>query len=140
MKRAFDNKDGEMTSLEKVKKADAEEEYKLSKDKLQCPVHWANHKCIREQSFNEFWEKKRFCPQCKVRFVKVNVCDPEKFNRRMKEKEIQRQKRLKEIEAKMYSYEKPKYSRPKDFTLDLPSSHAHTRHSGATGGTPSRNR
>ena len=123
LKRAFDNKDGEMTSLEKIKKADAEEEYKLSKDKLECPVHMANHKCRREQSFTEFWEKKRYCPQCKVRFVKMNVCDPHKFDKRMKENEIKRQERLKKVEDSMYNYEKPKYRRPKDFAVDLPSSH-----------------
>lgn len=113
-----------MTSLEKIKKADAEEEYKVSKDKLECPVHFANHKCRREQSFNEWWDKKRFCPQCKVRFAKVNVCDPHKFDRRMKENETKRQERLKKVEDSMYNYTKPKFRRPKDFSPDLPSAHA----------------
>lgn len=121
-----------MTSLEKIKKADAEEEYKISKNKLECPVHMANHKCRREQSFNEFWDKKRFCPQCQVRYVKLNVCDPEKFDRRMKVMERQRQERLKKVEDSMYNYKKPlKNKRPKDFAPDLPSSHTGGKKSSA---------
>jgi hypothetical protein len=122
LKRAFDQKDGEMTTLQKIQKQDAEEEYKVSKDKLGCPMHYKNHKCQREQSFTEWWDKKRICPECKVRYVKMNVCDPSKFDRRMKEKSKLREERLKKVEHQMYSYEKPQYQRPKAFQPDLPSS------------------
>lgn len=122
LKRAFpDGKSGEMTSLEKVQKQDAEEEYKARRDKLECPDHMAKEKCRREQSFTEWWEKKRFCPQCKVRFVNLNTCDPARFERRMKENEDKRQRRLKKVEEQMYGYRKPSYRRPQAFQLDLPS-------------------
>ena len=137
LKRAFpDGKSGEMTSKEKVLKSDAEEEYKAKKDKLECPVHFEKFKCRREQSFTEFWEKKRLCPQCKVRFVNTNTCDPQRFERRMKKNEEKARVRLKKVEDQMYGYEKPTYKRPQDFKLVLPTTDGHlTRDRGDSKGT-----
>ena len=103
------------SKVEELKQQDAEERYKVSLDKLACP------QCKAKQSFDEFWEKKRFCQRCQVRYVKLNVCDPVAFEKRMKKKEEERQRKIKQVEQEMYSYKKREYKRPKDFTLDLPS-------------------
>ena len=66
---------------------------------------------------------KRYCPQCKVRFVNTNTCDPQRFERRMKRNEEKAAIRLKKVEDEMYGYERPIYKKPQEFKLaDLPAS------------------
>ena len=43
------------------------EDYEARLDKLICPS------CRKPQSFDEFFEKKRNCSQCKLKFEKLNV-------------------------------------------------------------------
>ena len=45
--------------MERILKDVAEQDYEASQDKLACP------ECKRFQSFNDFWEKKRWCGQCR---------------------------------------------------------------------------
>ena len=66
---------------------------------------------------------KRYCPQCKVRFVNTSTCDPQRFERRMKRNEEKAAIRLKKVEDEMYGYERPIYKKPQEFKLaDLPAS------------------
>lgn len=111
--RAFSNNG--KSKVDELKQQEAEERYKVSLDKLACP------QCKAKQSFDEFWEKKRFCQRCQVRYVKLNVCDPVAFERRMKKQEEKRQHKIKKVEQEMYSYKKKEYKKPKEFALDLPS-------------------
>ena len=85
----------------------AKEDYLASHDRLMCPS------CKREQSFDEFWEKKRICSACKVRYQKGNTCNAGAFERRLKEAEEKRLKRLAEADAEIYAVKKVEYSKPK---------------------------
>jgi len=82
---------------EKLMRQTAEEDYKVSHDKLGCP------QCKREQSFNEFWEKKRECSLCKVRFQKKNVANAGAFEARLKANEDKRLAKLKAAEDEIYA-------------------------------------
>ena len=85
----------------KKKNKEAEQEaYTLRLDKLQCP------RCKRYQSFDEFTEKRRFCSICNEKYVKLNVCDPIRFERKLKKKSEERAANLARIEDEMYHYEK----------------------------------
>ena len=83
---------------EKLMRQTAEEDYKVSHDKLGCP------QCKREQSFNEFWEKKRECSLCKVRFQKKNVANAGAFEARLKANEDKRLAKLKAAEDEIYAH------------------------------------
>ncbi len=97
----------------KVLKDQAEMDYEASHDKLGCP------QCKRLQSFDEFWEKKRMCQVCNVRYVKVNVSSGAALLRRMKVAEEKRQENLKKASEEMYGYKPFKPSRLKDHYSDL---------------------
>lgn len=104
--RAFGN-DKAQSKMEKLQMDSAKEDYLASHDKLVCP------KCKREQSFDEFWEKKRMCSLCKERYQKGNLCNAGAFERRLKEQEEKRLRKLAEAEAEIYAVKKVAYSKPK---------------------------
>ena len=84
----------------KSKKSQREREsddYEARLDKLVCP------KCKKEQSFDEYVERRRFCSQCKERFVKGNIANRSVWIKRQKENEIKKQMKLKSTEEEMYS-------------------------------------
>ena len=94
--------------LDKIIRDQAEGDYEASMDKLGCP------KCKRYQSFDEFWDKKRSCQLCEVRYVKVNVSSGVGFERRMKIADERRRQNLKKAADDMYLYKPVKHERPKD--------------------------
>lgn len=104
--RAFGN-DKAQSKMEKLQMDSAKEDYLASHDKLVCPT------CKREQSFDEFWEKKRMCSLCKQRYQKGNLCNAGAFERRLKEQEAKRLQKLAEAEAEIYAVKKVAYSKPK---------------------------
>ncbi|RYH14014.1 hypothetical protein EON65_34320 [archaeon] len=71
-------------------------DYEARIDKLQCP------RCLRPQSFDEFFEKRRTCTLCSVKFEKLRVTSGAGFLRKMQQQEQQRLDRLKEVEKGMY--------------------------------------
>jgi len=97
----------------KAEKDQAEQDYISSHDKLACP------KCKKEQSFDQFWDKKRECMECNLRFVKVNVSSGTAFERRNKIAEEKRQQNMKKIDDEVYGYKASKPSRPRDPYLGL---------------------
>jgi hypothetical protein len=77
---------------------DAEkDDYEARLDKLACPT------CKKEQSFDEFNEKRRECGRCKERFVKVNVVNMKTWQARMKVNEQKRKEKIASIEKEVYS-------------------------------------
>ena len=74
----------------------AEEDYKVKIDKLGCPV------CKKEQSFTEFYEKKRSCGNCKQKFTTLKVANMSKYQKDLKENELKRFEKLKKIDADVY--------------------------------------
>ena len=63
--------------LSKYERDQLEQDYEVKIDKLQCI------KCLKQQSFDEYIEKKRFCSQCNERFSKLVVCKLSEFESRM---------------------------------------------------------
>jgi len=97
----------------KAEKDQAEQDYISSHDKLACP------KCKKAQSFDQFWDKKRECMECNLRFIKVNVSSLNAFERRNKIAAEKREKNIHEIEQSVYGRSAFKPNRPKDPYLDL---------------------
>lgn len=73
------------------------QDYEAKHDKLNCP------KCERLQSFDEFYEKKRNCTLCNVKFVKRSVCNTASFLKRMNNKQEEREAKLALLDAKVYA-------------------------------------
>jgi len=109
LERAFGNEKSK-SKAEKLLMETAKEDYVASHDKLACPS------CKREQTFDEFWEKKRNCSSCQKRYEKVNVCNGASFEKRMKEQEEARQAKLKLAESAVYGKKEKTQpaSRPKE--------------------------
>ena len=106
LERAFGNEKAQ-NKMEKIQMDAAKEDYTASHDKLACPS------CKREQSFDEFWEKKRLCSLCKVRYQKANLCNAGAFERRLKEQEEKRLEKLAKAEAEIYNVKKVVYTKPR---------------------------
>lgn len=87
-----------VTAPAKSKKADkfAELDYDAKLDKLACP------KCKREQSYDEYSEKKRVCGQCGIRFAQLHISNILAFEGRLKVKIQKAQQRKDAVEAEMY--------------------------------------
>ena len=64
--------------MSKYERDQLEQDYEVKIDKLQCI------KCLKQQSFDEYIEKKRFCSQCNERFSKLVVCKLSEFESRMR--------------------------------------------------------
>ncbi len=92
--RAFGNATDEKKQKKLLESAEADYDAKL--DKLACP------QCKKEQSFLEYYEKRRYCSQCKEKFCKLNIFNPSTFERRMKEQEVKRKQGLDDIDNEMY--------------------------------------
>ena len=73
-----------------------EDNYKARLDKLMCPS------CGKEQSFDEFVERRRQCSQCKVRFVQGKVANRSLWDKKQKEDRERRELNLKKIQTNMY--------------------------------------
>jgi hypothetical protein len=73
-----------------------QQDYEARLDKLQCP------KCLKNQSFDEYFEKRRICTFCNVKFEKLNISSGTSFLKKMKEKEEARLEKMRKIEEEMY--------------------------------------
>lgn len=84
-------------------------DYEAKLDKLSCP------KCKREQSFDEFYEKRRTCTRCKERFRQIHVSSGGTYLKRTEEAQKKKEERLAKLEQSIYGNDgKPNISsRPK---------------------------
>ncbi len=92
--RAFGDKTDDKKQKKLLESAEADYDAKL--DKLACP------QCKKEQSFLEYYEKRRYCSQCNEKFCKLNIFNPNSFERRMREQELKRKQGLDDIDNEMY--------------------------------------
>ena len=92
--RAFGDKTDDKKQKKLLESAEADYDAKL--DKLACP------QCKKEQSFLEYYEKRRYCSQCGEKFCKLNIFNPNSFERRMREQELKRKQGLDDIDNEMY--------------------------------------
>ncbi len=68
-----------------------EADYEARLDKLVCP------KCEKPQSFKSFFEHKRECLNCKVRFEKKSIFNRRDFERRTAEAALKKEARLRKV-------------------------------------------
>ena len=73
-----------------------EADYDARLDKLVCP------KCDKPQSFKSFFEYKRECLNCKVRFVKKSVFNRHDFEKRTAEAARKKDERLRRVSQFLY--------------------------------------
>jgi ribosomal protein L37AE/L43A len=81
---------------EKAKLDTEEQDYDARLDKLACPT------CKRTQTFAEYNEKRRYCSQCKEKFTKLNLCNVNSFEKRMKAAELAKQEKLAALDQEVY--------------------------------------
>jgi hypothetical protein len=71
-------------------------DYEAKLDKLACPS------CKREQSFDEWFQKKRSCGRCQERFRQINVSNATSYVKRMEAAQKKKEERLKKAENDVY--------------------------------------
>jgi len=71
-------------------------DYEAKLDKLACP------KCKREQSFDEWFQKKRSCGRCQERFRQINVSNAGSYIKRMEAAQKKKEERLAKAENDVY--------------------------------------
>jgi len=71
-------------------------DYDIQLDKLQCP------QCLKPQSFDEYYEKRRICTQCHVKFTKLHITTGQGFVKAMQEKEQAKVMKLQQLEQAVY--------------------------------------
>lgn len=98
----------------------AKADYEAKLDKLACPT------CKKEQTFDEFYEKKRKCSMCGDFFKKLIVCNGSNFAKRTAEMARIREEKLKKKENDIYGNDgkpyiptrfKPKEKMPKQSVI-----------------------
>lgn len=72
------------------------EDYEARLDRLQCP------KCLKYQSFDEWYEKRRICGPCQQRFVKLNVSKFTSWESKQQEHERKKREKLLKISHETY--------------------------------------
>ena len=90
------DKNGESSGVSKAIKDALEKDYDAKQNKLSCP------NCKREQTFDEFYEKKRFCSQCNERFEQLLKCNTNNFASRMSAAQKKKEDKLKEKQEELY--------------------------------------
>lgn len=70
--------------------------YEAKLDKLACPS------CRREQSFDEWFQKKRLCSRCSERFRQINVSNATSYIKRMEAAQKKKDERLAKIDFAVY--------------------------------------
>ena len=88
--------DKTQSRMAKLLRDEAKTDYEATKDKLACP------QCKKTQTFDEFWEKKRMCSACKVRYEKTNLCNAAAFEARLRAAEERRVAKLAAAEDEVY--------------------------------------
>lgn len=94
LERAFSK--SESSKAKRLQLETEKQDYEARLDKLQCP------KCRKYQSFDEYYEKRRSCTNCKERYVKLNVLNLQTWEKKQAKEQEKRQERLQKIEEEMY--------------------------------------